>query len=105
MYLYERNDEELIYLTCERYIANVGEQEFAVWNWLDLLAHREQPAIHTILKIFHGMVFHLFFMQQTDASKVKCKLIRIVNPKHGSRVPPKTMHYPNLKIQEYPGLK
>ena len=51
------------------------------------------------------MVFHLFFMQQTGASKVKCKLIRIVSPKHGSRVPPKTMHYPNLKIQEHPGLK
>ena len=61
MYPYEGNDEELISLTCERHIANVGEQEFAVWNWLDLLAHREQPAIHTILKIFHGHGFSLVF--------------------------------------------
>ena len=92
MYPYERNVEELISLTCERHIANVGEQEFAVWNWLDLLAHREQPAIHTILKIFHGHgFFTCFFMQQTDASKVKCKIICTANPKHCSRVPQKAM--------------
>ena len=105
MYPYDGNDEELISLTCERHIANVGEQEFAVWNWLDLLAHREQPAIHTILKIFHGHgFFTCFFMQQTDASKVKCKLICTANPKHCSRVPsPKAMQCPSLKIQEHPG--
>ena len=103
MYPYDGNDEELISLTCERHIANVGEQEFAVWNWLDLLAHREQPAIHTILKIFTIMVFHFFFMQKTDASKVKCKLICTANPKHCSRLPPKAMQCPNLKIQEHPG--
>ena len=92
MYPNEGNDEELISLTCERHIANVGEQEFSVWNWLDLLAHREQPAIHTILKIVHCHCFD----KQIDASKVKCKLICAANPKHCSRVSPKAMQFPNL---------
>ena len=42
----------LHHLTCERNIANIGEKEFSVWNWLDLLAHREQTALHTILGIY-----------------------------------------------------
>ena len=68
MYPYEGNDKKMISLTCERHIANVGEQEFAVWNWLDLLAHREQPAIHTILKIFHGHGFFTCFLAVQDSS-------------------------------------
>ena len=49
IFMRERHFENL---TCKRHIANVGEQQFAVWNWLDLLAHCEQPLLHTILRIF-----------------------------------------------------